>query len=63
MKKVLSALCALALVSCTFNVNLGGKKGKNVTCKGPVSTQSLELADFNAIEVNGHADIKFLQAP
>ena len=61
MKKVLSALCALVLVSCTFNVNLGGKKGKNVTCKGPVITQSLELADFNAIEVNGHADIKFLQ--
>ena len=62
MKKVLSALCALALISCTWNVHLGnGKNGKSVTCKGPVVTKSFDLADFNTIVINGHADLEFAQ--
>lgn len=62
MKKVLSALCVLALLSCTWNVHLGnGKNGKTVTCKGPVVTKSFDLADFNAIVINGHADLEFAQ--
>ena len=62
MKKILSALCALALISCTCNVRIGnGKNGKSVTCKGPVITQSFDLADFNAIVINGHADLEFTQ--
>lgn len=62
MKKVLSALCLMALISCTCNVRLGnGKNGKNVTCKGPVVTQSFDLAHFDAIVINGHADLEFTQ--
>lgn len=62
MKKVVSALCALALISCTWNVNLGnGKNGKSVTCKGPVVTKSFDLTNFNAIVINGHADLEFAQ--
>lgn len=62
MKKFLSALCAIALISCTCNVHLGnGKNGKTVTCKGPVITKTFDLADFNAIEINGQADMEFTQ--
>jgi len=62
MKKVVSALCVLALISCTWNVHLGnGKSGKSITCKGPVVTRSFDLADFNAIVINGHADLEFAQ--
>ena len=62
MKKFLSALCAIALISCTCNVHLGnGKNGKTVTCKGPVITKTFDLADFNAIEINGQADLEFTQ--
>lgn len=62
MKKVLSALCALALISCTWNVHIGnGKNGKTITCKGPVVTRTFALADFNAILINGHADLEFTQ--
>lgn len=62
MNKIVCALCALALVGCTWNVHLGnGKNGKSVTCKGPVITKSFDLAGFNAIVVNGHADLEFTQ--
>lgn len=62
MKKVVSALCVLALISCTWNVHLGnGKSGKSITCKGPVVTRSFDLADFSAIVINGHADLEFAQ--
>lgn len=62
MKKFLSALCAITLISCTCNVHLGnGKSGKTVTCKGPVITKTFDLADFNAIEINGQADLEFTQ--
>ena len=62
MRKILSALCAFVLISCTCNVHIGnGKNGKSVTCKGPVVTRSFELADFNAIVINGQADLEFTQ--
>lgn len=62
MKKMLSALCALVVISCTCNVNIGnGRNGKSVTCKGPVVTRTFDFADFDAIVVNGHADMEFTQ--
>lgn len=62
MKQIVSILCTLAMIGCTCNVNLGnGKNGKVVTCEGPVVTNSFAFTDFDAIVVNGHADLEFTQ--
>ena len=60
MKKVFAiAACVLALSSCIFNIN--GDMGKKVTCKGPVVTKTLDFSDFEAITINGGADIEIIQ--
>ncbi len=59
MKQFLLIL-AVAATACTFNVN--SWNGKRVICKGEVIEKQLDLQDFNAIVVNGHADITILQA-
>lgn len=63
MKKIaLLILSALAVCACNFSVN-GARvnDGKRVICKGPVTEQVMPLSGFNAIEVNGAADIKLFQ--
>lgn len=59
MKKFLFIL-AVAATSCAFNVN--SWNGKRVICKGEVIEKQLDFQDFNAIVVNGHADITILQS-
>ncbi len=61
MKKMLVAFCILALSSCNFSS--GNGQGRQVRCKGPVISQTLELTGFSAIELNGAADIHLSQAP
>ncbi len=62
MKKYLIALFAVALCSCTFNVNT--TSGKIVRCKGPIQEKTLEeLTGFNNIVVQGSADIFLVQQP
>lgn len=51
--------CVLALSSCVYTFN--GNKGKSVTCKGPVVTRTFEFADFEAVTINGGADIDLFQ--
>jgi hypothetical protein len=61
MKKVLTALCTLALVcSCTFSIN-GVSNGKRVVCKGPETSKSFDFTDFTGITVNGSSDITINQ--
>lgn len=61
MKKVLIALCALAVVcSCTFSFN-GLGNGKRVVCKGPEITKSFDLSGFTGITVNGSSDLTVTQ--
>lgn len=59
---IILAATALLCVSC-FSVNTNFKGGKNtVKGEGPVITKTLDFKDFDAIEVNGSADIVFTQA-
>lgn len=62
MKKfIYLAAASLLCVSC-FTVNTNYKGGKNaVKGEGPVVTKSFELKDFDAICVNGNADVTFTQ--
>ena len=61
MKKVLIALCTLALAcSCTFSFD-GLGNGKKVVCKGPETTKSFDLSGFNGITINGSSDITITQ--
>ena len=67
MKKILFlAATALFCASC-FHVNsnfkgFSGIGGKNaVKGEGPVISKSFDFKDFDAIEVNGQADIDFIQ--
>lgn len=59
MKKVAIALLGVlaAVSSCSFSVNFGS--GKSIVCKGPVVDTEMTPGDFNAIVVNGSADLKF----
>ena len=63
MKKyIILAATALLCVSC-FSVNNNYKGGNNsVKGEGNVITKSFDLKDFDAIEVNGNADVTFTQA-
>ena len=59
MKKIVVILaCVLAMSSCVIRV---GDSGKKVTCKGPVITKSFDLTGFEAITVNGGADLDLIQ--
>lgn len=64
MKNLCMALAAMALISCSCSVNIGGN-GKHVVCKGPVVLKQLDvdmnLTDFNSIRINGSADLKYVQ--
>ena len=63
MKRIAILLtAALAFSSCQFvtiNPNLVNKA--TVRCGGPVETRSFDLADFQSIRVNGHAQVKLAQ--
>ena len=65
MKKfVFIVAIALALSACTCNFSSGSVKvgnGKRVFCKGPVVERSFDLSGFDAITINGHADIDIYQ--
>ena len=59
MKKVwMAALCAAAvLTGCSINLN------RNVVfCKGEVLHKDMELTGFDRIQINGSADLEFVQA-
>ena len=60
MKKVFAiAACVLALSSCVFSYS--GDMGKKVKCKGPVITKDFDLTGFEAITINGGADMEIIQ--
>lgn len=65
MKRIFSVFSvALVLSACTCNVSSGNVKvgnGKRVFCKGPVVEKSFELSGFDAITINGAADIEIAQ--
>ena len=59
MKKIAVLFaCVLAMSSCVIRV---GDMGKSVKCKGPVITKAFDFSDFEAITVNGGADIELFQ--
>ena len=59
MKKIVVILaCVLAMSSCVIRV---GDNGKKVTCKGPVVTKAFDFSGFEAITVNGGADMEIFQ--
>ena len=66
MKRTIAILgVVLALTGCRFNVNSDGVRfagGKTVRCGGPVEVRDMDLTGFNAITVNGRADIDFTQS-
>ena len=63
MKKyILLAAASLLCASCVY-VNTNYKGGKNaIKGEGPVISKSFDLQDFDAICVNGNADVVFTQA-
>lgn len=65
MKKNVSIVAiALALSACTANFSSGNVKvgnGKQVLCKGTVVERSFDLSGFDAIAINGQADIEIYQ--
>ena len=65
MRKISTfALALLAAVSCQF-VSFTGEAAstsKSKALRGPVVVDTLDLKDFNAIVVNGSADVKFMQS-
>lgn len=63
MKKItLMIFSALAICACNFSVNgTGVGNRKQIICKGPVTEQVMPLSGFDAIEVNGAANIKLFQ--
>ena len=63
MKNVLYMAATMLLCSSCFYVNTNWNGGKNaVKGEGPTVTKSFELKDFDAICVNGNADVTFTQA-
>ncbi|MBO4585233.1 MAG: DUF2807 domain-containing protein [Bacteroidales bacterium] len=63
MKKIaVLAAVAVLFTSCVIRVN-NGSNGKSVKCTGPVVTKVMEGLDgFNAITINGGADLEVIQA-
>lgn len=64
MNKIFTfALAILASVSCEF-ISFSGESSKNqrLFLDGPVQVDTLDLRDFDAITVNGTADVSFIQA-
>lgn len=60
MKKVLLALCTMALAtSCIYSVNLN--LGNRIVCRGEVKTEEMDLGPFNQVTVNGSADLELIQ--
>ena len=63
MKKIVFLTITALLCASCLQVNLNTRGGKNVVKgKGPVVTRSFDFTDFDAICVNGNADIRFTQA-
>ena len=63
MKKiVLGALVALVSTSCIYNLHLNLGNKSRLLCNGPVETRTFDLTGFNAITVNGSADMEVFQA-
>lgn len=63
MKRVLYIAAMALLCSSCFHVNKNFTGGKNaIKGSGPVITKSLDLKDFDTIEINGGADVTFTQA-
>lgn len=62
MKKIAVLCCtALMAMSCQF-ISFTGTEGRYF-CKGPVETHTLDsLTGYSSLAVNGHADVKFIQA-
>lgn len=62
MKKyIFLAAASLLLVSC-FHVNMNYKGGKNaIKGNGPVVSKTFDLKDFDAIRMNGNADVLYTQ--
>lgn len=59
---IILAATALLCVSC-FSINTNYKGGKNtINGEGPVMTKTFDFKDFDAIRINGSADIVFTQA-
>lgn len=62
MKKIFSLIGAAALcASCIFPGGISINGGKAVTCKGPVVIKSFDFSDFDAISINGGADLELIQ--
>ena len=66
MKKIVSLIgAAMLCAACVFpisgmkGINVNG--GKKVTCRGPVTTKTFDLTGFEAITVNGSADMELFQ--
>lgn len=59
MKRILIVMSILSTLTSCFNININPKA---IRCKGPVVEKSFDLSGFNALEVNGHADLTFRQA-
>ena len=60
MKKVLFAvITAVVCSSCVFTINNNGSK--MVRCGGEITSRDMQLSGFDAITVNGSADIDIIQ--
>ena len=64
MRKILYIAATALLCASCFHVNVNYKGGKNaIKGEGPVVSKSFDdLRGFDAIEINGHADIDFTQS-
>ena len=63
MKSLLYMAATMLLCTSCFYVNTNWNGGKNaINGEGPTVTKSFDLKDFNAICVNGNADVTFTQA-
>ena len=63
MKKIVfGAIVALISTSCVYNLHLNWGDKSRVVCNGPVETRTFDLTGFNAITVNGSADVEIFQA-
>ena len=61
MKKAVIILCTLALACSCVNFHFNSNS-KRVVCKGDVVEKTLDLADFNAINVKGSSDMVITQS-
>jgi len=63
MKKILYMAATVLVCASCFHVNTNFKgSGRSVQGEGPVVTQSFDLRDFDAIVINGNADVDFSQS-